>query len=225
MKTPIAIKSLLAALVVGIAGCRSGNAPALKHTLSVTPEIKKAFQSGDSIEIRSIIGTAPKFQTGGTYRVVGACGQHTLNNATLYLGNVPVFYFPYFRRSLRQHSNYWVIVPGYRSLDGPYLLTSYNWYWNERLGGALHIDVRAKRGVGVGPDLDWHLPRFGDGKAGYYYIHDVDPGEDAFGRPIDSDRQRAFLTHLAEPRTNLTARRQDHRVSAAGRPHINLLRK
>ena len=87
MKTPIAIKSLLAALVVGIAGCRSGSAPALKHTLSVTPEIKKAFHSGDSIEIRSITGTAPKFQTGGTYRVVGTCGQHALNNATLYLGN------------------------------------------------------------------------------------------------------------------------------------------
>jgi lipopolysaccharide assembly outer membrane protein LptD (OstA) len=127
-------------------------------------------------------------------------------SATLYMGKVPVFYFPYFRRSLRHHSNYWVIVPGYRSLDGPYLLTSYNWYWNEQLGGAVHIDGRAKRGVGVGPDLDWHLPRFGDGKAGYYYIHDVDPGEDAFGQPIGSDRQRAFFTHFAEPITNLTAR-------------------
>ena len=57
------------------------------HTLSVTPKIKKAFHSGDSIEIRSITGTAPKFQTGGTYRVVGACSQQTLTNATLYLGN------------------------------------------------------------------------------------------------------------------------------------------
>jgi hypothetical protein len=58
-----------------------------QYTLRVTPEIKRAFHSDDSIKIRSITGTAPKFQTGGTYRVVGACTQQTLKNATLYLGN------------------------------------------------------------------------------------------------------------------------------------------
>ena len=59
----------------------------LQYTLGVTPEIKRAFHSDDSIKIRSITGTAPKFQTGGTYRVVGTCTQQTLKNATLYLGN------------------------------------------------------------------------------------------------------------------------------------------
>jgi hypothetical protein len=59
----------------------------LEYTLRVTPEIKRAFHSDDSIKIRSITGTAPKFQTGGTYRVVGTCTQQTLKNATLYLGN------------------------------------------------------------------------------------------------------------------------------------------
>ena len=59
----------------------------LQCTLRVTPEIKRAFQSDDSIKIRSITGTAPQFQTGGTYRVVGTCTQQTLKNATLYLGN------------------------------------------------------------------------------------------------------------------------------------------
>jgi hypothetical protein len=58
-----------------------------QYTLRVTPEIKRAFQSDDSIKIRSITGTAPQFQTGGTYRVAGTCTQQTLNNATLYLGN------------------------------------------------------------------------------------------------------------------------------------------
>ena len=59
----------------------------LQYTLGVTPEIKRAFHSDDSIKIRSITGTAPRFQTGGTYRVVGTCTQQTLKNATLYLGN------------------------------------------------------------------------------------------------------------------------------------------
>ena len=127
-------------------------------------------------------------------------------HATLHLGHVPVFYFPYYRRSLKQHPNHWTLTPGYRSRYGPYLRTAYNWYWNQQLDGALQLDGYAKRGVGVGPEFNWHLPRFGEGTAGYYYIHDIDPGEDSFDRPIGSDRQRAFLTHLAEPRTNLTVR-------------------
>src|SRR5258707_15884164 len=61
-----------------LAGCTTS-----KHTLTVTPEIKKAFHSGDAIKIRSVTGTAPKFQIGGTYRVVGTCRQQTLKNATL----------------------------------------------------------------------------------------------------------------------------------------------
>ena len=127
-------------------------------------------------------------------------------NATLRLGSVPVFYFPYYRRSLRHHPNHWTLTPGYRSSEGLYLLTSYNWYWNERLDGAVHLDGRTKRGVGLGPDFNWHLPKFGEGTAGYYYLHDIEPGEDPFDQPIRTDRQRAFLTHFAEPRSNFTAR-------------------
>ena len=80
------LNSLLMALVVSVAQA-APETPALSHTLSVRAEIKRAFHANDSIEIRSITGTAPKFQTGGTYRVVGICRQETLKNATLYLGN------------------------------------------------------------------------------------------------------------------------------------------
>jgi len=86
MKTDTVITSVLIALVVSIAQA-APDSPTLQHTLTVTPEIKKAFHSGDAIKIRSVTGTAPKFQTGGTYRVVGTCRQQTLKNATLYLGN------------------------------------------------------------------------------------------------------------------------------------------
>ena len=86
MKTDTVITSVLIALVVSIAQA-APDSPTLQHRLTVTPEIKKAFHSRDAIKIRSVTGTAPKFQTGGTYRVVGTCRQQTLKNATLYLGN------------------------------------------------------------------------------------------------------------------------------------------
>ena len=86
MKTNAIITSLLIALAVINAQAAPGS-PTLQHTLTVTPEIKRAFHAGDTIEIRSVTGTAPKFQTGGTYRVKGICRQQTLKHATLYLGN------------------------------------------------------------------------------------------------------------------------------------------
>ena len=86
MKASTIINALLAVLLAGVAQAATGSS-ALSWKLTVTPEIKKAFPSSDAIEIREITGTAPHFQVGGVYRVVGVCRQHTLKNATLYIGN------------------------------------------------------------------------------------------------------------------------------------------
>lgn len=125
-------------------------------------------------------------------------------NAVLYLKNTPVFWFPKWRRSLQRHPNHWVITPGYRSKYGPYLLTTYEWYWNERLKGAVHLDERVKRGPGIGPDISYNLPRFGEGTVKYYYTHDDRPEEDSQGNPISEERQRAWFEHQGTLRTNLT---------------------
>jgi hypothetical protein len=85
MKTRL-ICSLVAAVAISIAQAAS-ETPTLTHQLTVTPEIKRAFHRDDSIEIKSVTGTASKFQTGGTYRVMGTCQQRTLKHAILYVGN------------------------------------------------------------------------------------------------------------------------------------------
>jgi lipopolysaccharide assembly outer membrane protein LptD (OstA) len=127
-------------------------------------------------------------------------------HAVFYIGEVPVFYLPVYRRSLKVLGPRFELTPGYRSQFGPFLESSYNWYWNERLYGSLHLDGRAKRGVGVGPDLHWRLPRFGEGTAKYYYARDEEPGLDVNEMPIDDDRHRLWLFHQATPRTNLTVK-------------------
>src|SRR5213075_2930679 len=94
IQTIVAIACIAAAFV--FTGCHTSRTAAqqdskhaLQYTLRVSPEIKRAFHSDDSIKIRSITGTAPKFQAGGTYRVVGTCTQQTLKNATLYPATPP----------------------------------------------------------------------------------------------------------------------------------------
>jgi lipopolysaccharide assembly outer membrane protein LptD (OstA) len=125
-------------------------------------------------------------------------------DAVLYFKNTPVFWFPKWRRSLKRHPNYWVFTPGYRSTYGPYLLSTYDWYWNERLSGAVHVDGRLERGVGVGPDFKYNLTNFGSGEIKYYYTRDEDPESDNFNVPIDRDRQRLWFEHQGTLRTNLT---------------------
>jgi LPS-assembly protein len=126
--------------------------------------------------------------------------------ATIYLGNVPVFALPSFSRSLERHPNNFVFTPGYRSLYGPFLLGSYNWHWSTNLSGALNLDYRQKRGVGLGPDLSYDLGRWGQGSGSFYYLHDEEPGLDPNERPVREDRHRLSFSHRANLLTNLTAK-------------------
>ena len=123
-------------------------------------------------------------------------------NATLYLGGVPVFYFPFYSRNLGARANNFNFVPGYRSSFGPFLLGSYVWFLNEELDGAVHADYRERRGLGAGPDLNFHLGRWGDGTLKYYYLHDEDPNA-SLTNAIPDNRQRVSFAYQATPFTNL----------------------
>ncbi len=130
-------------------------------------------------------------------------------NATLRVGGVPVFYFPYYRRNLGYRVNHFDFTPGYRSFYGPYLLTTYRWYSKESLDGAVRLDYRQLRGVGLGHDLVYRLGKLGEGDIDYYYAHDKDPNQKRFGtnglsKPIPRERHRIAFSHQVSIRTNLT---------------------
>ena len=136
-------------------------------------------------------------------------------DAVLYFGRVPVFYFPYYRRHFDRPQTSFDFTPGYRTAHGPYLLGAYNWYWEEKLYGALHADYRLKRGFGVGPDAVYDAGILGQGTIKYYFLRDDQPGFFIFtngipvsstsGLPVDRDRYRISLDHRINIRTNLTA--------------------
>jgi LPS-assembly protein len=141
-------------------------------------------------------------------RITIAVGQYfEAYQATLYWGRTPVFYYPYYKRSLGQHPNNWEFVPGYRSIYGPYLLSAYNWYGNGMLDGTVHMDVRELRGVAGGPDLNFHMGNWGEAAFRYYYANDQQPNADGLGAPdLSENRQRASFYYEVHPTTNLTAK-------------------
>jgi LPS-assembly protein len=115
------------------------------------------------------------------------------HNATLCLGDVPVFYFPYYRQSLVRDPDHFDFLPGYRSLYGPYLLTTYEWLWNDQLSGGYHLDYRERRGLGTGPDFNFRFGPWGDGTNSI-------GGTNA----IPNNRDRTYFSYNAQPLTNLT---------------------
>jgi LPS-assembly protein len=127
-------------------------------------------------------------------------------HAVLYLGGVPVFYFPYYSRSLKGRTSAFNFIPGYRSRFGPYLLGTYTWLLDEQLDGVVHLDYRQRRGPGVGPDVNVNLGRWGQGTFKYYYTHDEDPNIGDNSSNIPENRQRLYFGYQANPATNLNVK-------------------
>jgi len=126
-------------------------------------------------------------------------------HATLYVGSAPVFYFPYYSRNLGPRANNFNFVPGFRTSYGPFLLSSYNWFLGDDLDGTLHLDYRERRGVGLGPDVNYRLGQWGEGSVRYYYLHDLDPNA-SLTNSISKDRDRFYYSYLSAPFTNFEVR-------------------
>ena len=132
--------------------------------------------------------------------------------ATLYAGNVPVFYFPYYRRRLDQPPNHWSITPGYRSRYGMFFEGTYNWHLSDRLNGAARLDYRTLRGLAGGLDVNYDFGQAGQGDASVYILDDRDPQSGVGSRSgsteftTRTDRHRLSLYHSVNVQTNLTAK-------------------
>ena len=116
-------------------------------------------------------------------------------DALLYVGKVPVMYFPWYVRKADRHPNFLTFTPGYRSLYGPYVLNSYHWMARTNLEAVVDLDLRERRGIGGGPRLNYDLGDLGKGRAGFYFLRDQAPELSAINGPIDPDRYRYDLRH------------------------------
>ena len=131
---------------------------------------------------------------------------------TFYAGNVPIFYFPYYKRRLDRPPNHWSITPGYRSRYGMFFEGAYNWNLSDQLKGKANLDYRSLRGLAGGLDVDYDLGLLGDGDVSVYIMNDRDPQSGAGSRSGSieftdrTDRHRLSLFHSVNIETNFTAK-------------------
>jgi LPS-assembly protein len=126
-------------------------------------------------------------------------------DATLVVGDTPVFWFPYYTRRIDDHPTRWVITPGYRSLYGLYARAAYQFDLAPDAQAAINVDPYSKRGVGMGPDLTYDLGKAGHGNLRGYWIADQRPDPDPVtGEPRETQRYRVSFDHQVTLRPGLT---------------------
>ena len=105
-------------------------------------------------------------------------GDHIVfTDVRLYIGQTPVFWFPYLFHSLDKEQAF-TITPGYNSIWGGYLLGTYNFPLGENWEGRVRLDILTDRGVGFGFESKWSGGKDDKSWARFraYGINDGQPG-------------------------------------------------
>lgn len=123
--------------------------------------------------------------------------------ATVYAGETPIMYFPYYHRNLQKHRFFYVPEPGYRSIYGVYLKNSFCYDFDQHLSGATHVDYRWERGIAGGQDFDFIHPKYGTGHLMTYYAHDLKPHKYEGESWLPKERQWVYFDYRLQLRPDM----------------------
>ncbi len=137
-------------------------------------------------------------------------------DAILYIGDVPIFYLPYYSRRLDARANHFTVTPGYRSRFGPFILGRFDFFVGEQFDGALQLDYRLKRGLGAGTQAEYRLDRWGTAALKYHYLHDEEPEHALSGEQYPTDRHVFGFAYQSSPLTDVEIKAQANYQSDAG---------
>ena len=123
---------------------------------------------------------------------------------TAYIGNIPVFWWPYLYQSLSDTFSF-TVTPAYTSTWGPTLLTQVMFPITDYIKGRLRLDYFGRRGPAIGfdPVIDYGKEESSQARFKTFYIHDQNPDINQTNVPrgeISDNRYRLSL----EDRTNFT---------------------
>src|SRR5438874_5073854 len=123
---------------------------------------------------------------------------------TAYIGNVPVFWWPYLYQSLSDTFTF-TVSPSYTSTWGPSLLTQVTFPITDHVKTRLRLDYYGRRGpaIGLEPTIDYGKDDSSQAKIKTFYIQDQNPELNQTNIPrqdVPTGRYRLSL----EDRTNFT---------------------
>ncbi|MEP6709774.1 MAG: LPS assembly protein LptD [Verrucomicrobiota bacterium] len=118
-------------------------------------------------------------------------------NVALYIGKVPVFWFPYLYQSLDNAFSF-TITPAFLSSWGPSLLTQVTFPITDHISARVRLDYRSRRGEALGFESDIHYGKDDESyaKLRTYYLQDQNPELNRTSLPrgsIPTSRYRVSL--------------------------------
>ena len=118
-------------------------------------------------------------------------------NVTLYVGKVPVFWWPYMYQSLSDAFSF-TVSPAYLSTWGPSLLTEVTFPITDHIRGRVRLDYFGRRGPAIGfdPIIDYGKDDSSQARLKTFYINDQNPDINQTAIPrqnVPTDRYRLSL--------------------------------
>ncbi len=95
-----------------------------------------------------------------------------LKNIVVYVGSIPVFYFPILVQSLTDSRPTYQFEVGDSGQFGYFMNNQYNWVASDKLRGSVEFDLREKRGYAGGVDMQYFPSQFSDMVLKTYYAQD-----------------------------------------------------
>ncbi|MBI4845207.1 MAG: LPS-assembly protein LptD [Candidatus Omnitrophica bacterium] len=125
-------------------------------------------------------------------------------NVLLFVGNMPVFYYPYWKQSLKETRTNVAISAGHNKKWGWFMLTSWRYYLNDDMKAIVHLDERELKGFASGVDLHYSTEKYGQGVTKTYFMNERDKDfideKDKKTRMIEEkERYRAQVKHKWKP--------------------------
>lgn len=143
-------------------------------------------------------------------------------NAIVYMGGVPVMWFPRWTNRIEGNDGVLKIRPGYSGDFGAFLLTSYNWEVAKNFNSTFKVDLMSDRGVAVGNETKIDRENYKTELDLYYLIEeqevpfDSESGGQKFDgrfKAPDGARYRYFFKHWHKLTDNLTFRARYEELS------------
>lgn len=103
-------------------------------------------------------------------------------NCLLYIGKVPVFYFPVLYKPVGQGTPFITyLFPGYDSRSGVYLKTNFAYRINPEMKMKVYLDYFTKKGFGTGGEFDFHRQEKNTSNISVYRINEENPTKERWG--------------------------------------------
>lgn len=135
---------------------------------------EKAYFSLEMIELRKAYFTScelslPHYKIRAEKISIRLDDEIVMSNVTFWLGDIPVFWLPFFVQYLREENR--LILPNFSYSDyaGWSVQTGYYFYASPSFQAKLHLDYKEKKGWAEGIDISYRL-KGGNGNLSTYFI-------------------------------------------------------